>query len=336
MTQSSYIQYPGIPESNLSSDKKTISTLSSQYTLYADALEELVITQAQYPPCITLNVSGSHREKKRTSNNKTEETTVTDFDVNVDMRHLLVPAAGKPGFMEIVPEGTKAYRGTRRPTETRVKDIELGNTLQTWCIRYCEDPASVKSFALQRQVLDLNEARLRELLVSLVRSTNYLGHIDVRFPVTYKSVIVYSPGRINRLRTLWYVRWLFYLTFLWIFAWPYLFFVTKRYEIVTAKFPFATTTPCANDETRVMKNYTTQSEDMFFARWQVAIKRAVLGRMKGCLDEQYLAESIRQAGGENRVPITGNAIADGAFVFLQQALVAGRDINNMRGWGANS
>lgn len=328
LTETSYLQMPRISESTVSSDFKTVSTLSTQYTLYADTLEELITTQAQYPPVLTLRVQGTHSEKKK--NNKTR---VTDFDFKLDMTHLLIPSDGsKPGEMHMIPEGTKAYRGTRMPTESRAVDIEAGNELETWCTRYCDDPSTVKSFTLKRNVVDLDQARLRELVQSLIRSTNYLGDIDISYPLTAKNIVVYSPCKVNELRTLWYVRWFFYLTFLWIFAWPYLFFVTKRYEVVTADFPFSTST-CSDPSS---KQYTSISEDDFFVIWRAAVKRAALAKMQGCIDEQYRLESVRLEGGQQaRVPITGNAIADGALGFLEQTLVVGRHINNMRGWGAN-
>jgi len=72
----------------------------------------------------------------------------------------------------------------------------------------------------------------------------------------------------------------------------------------------------------------------------VAIKGAVFAKKQGWVDAEYRAEAeAREAerrGGMERMPSTGSVFADGAVGFLQGAARVGREVQIMRGWGADS
>lgn len=110
--------------------------------------------------------------------------------------------------------------------------------------------------------------------------------------------------------------------------------MTRRWEVVTAVFPYSTV-PGDGD-----RQFVTKSEEAFYNDWKKSIRRAVLGKKQGWIDEEYklaTEEALLQAGpdGLSRMPGTGNAIADGAMGFLRQAL-GGRDVAMAGGWGADS
>jgi len=91
---------------------------------------------------------------------------------------------------------------------------------------------------------------------------------------------------------------------------------------------------------------TVMSEVEWFHRWESAIKRAALARMKSkdrCLDETYRIESMNaDARGQTaaliprETPRTGNAIADSALSFLGEGLRVAEGWNAQRGWGGDS
>lgn len=115
----------------------------------------------------------------------------------------------------------------------------------------------------------------------MIRSTNYRGHISVTFPVEDRHVDIYTSNVINKWRLKTWVRWVFYLIFLWIFSWPYLFFATKRWTVVKAKWAFST------DEGG-NRRYATISEEAWFDKWNVGIRRLALDRFQGFASEEQL------------------------------------------------
>ena len=129
-----------------------------------------------------------------------------------------------------------------------------------------------------------------------IQSTGYMGHVGVRFPLQHESVTVYSPGIINSLRSTTWVRYLFYFTFLWILSWPILLLCTARYEVVEGVWKYADRMPgeVADGEsgTGRVRQFVVMSEGEWFQRWERAIKRAALGKMKSA--GEFLGEDYRR------------------------------------------
>lgn len=121
--------------------------------------------------------------------------------------------------------------------------------------------------------------KLARLLKDLARSTGYRGTINVKFPVTYHKVHVRPDNQITRLRYNKFVRWFFYLTFLWLFSWPILWFITYRYNLVRSEWPLSMTTEDGR------KQYIVD-EDSWFERWREAIRRSVMSRRQDWVTEQ--------------------------------------------------
>ncbi|KAL8762348.1 MAG: hypothetical protein Q9203_007151 [Teloschistes exilis] len=330
-TQSYFIQ-PDLPKSNLSRDETTTITHYPLYSQDASFLGQMLQDQAKYPPTFTARMVGTHTETRR-NKEKQEKVTVTDFDVRLDMTHLLVPSATthtsllRSGF-ETPSPGMKAYRGHRTKTATAAESAEDADA---YINSYVSSQFPVRSFTLNRHIINHDSAGLETLLKSLIGSTNYRGHLQVSFPITHNRVTVYSPCWQNDYREKTWLRWFFYLTFLWIFSWPYLWFVTRRWEVMTAVFPYSSAPEGRNRE------FVVKSEHAFFQEWKASIRRAVLGKMQGWVDEEYRV-ATEEAGrdGLARMPSTGNATADGALGFLQQAVSVGRDVAMAGGWGADS
>lgn len=293
--------------------------------------------QASFAPTYFVRLTGTHTQTT-TRNKKDEKTTITDFMIQINLTHLLQPRPREGGYLEILPDNKRGYRGGIFPglkLTAYEDDLETHpDELRAWCERYVNNHASVKSFQLKRTIINHDKKKLDQLLRSAIAETNYRGHLQISWPTQHKRVIVYSPGLINRWRTTTWIRWVFYLTFLWILSWPILFLLTRKYEVVKAVFPYADA-PHSGD---VSRNPTVMSEVDWFRRWERAIQRAAMARMDcrdRCLDEEYrrASEQMGESGlRPGELPSTGNAIADGAFGLVGEAL---RTADRWRGWGAD-
>lgn len=196
-----------------------------------------------------------------------------------------------------------------------------------------ETLTSTSSFRLTRTVTGFDEELMCNRIEGLIRSTNYRGHTNITFPITNRAVDIYSTNRINTWRLTSWIRWLFYLTFLWLFAWPYLYFATKRFAVVTAYWRFSTSDPATGQ-----KVYTTMSEEQLFSRWQSALKRLVLDRYQGNASEEFLRE-VGQRPANQRFA-SGNEPVDTAVNFLQAGFRAVNEVDRMLsgrpdGWGGD-
>ncbi|CZT02260.1 uncharacterized protein RAG0_09498 [Rhynchosporium agropyri] len=313
------------------------------YSTDSESLYKAIKEQAFYPPNYQVQIYGSHTETRRNGNKETK-ARVDDFLIVIDITNLL-GGLGK-GTFEILPNNKRGYRGTRipslHPTVSSDADAEEGvDELKRWCDRYVADKSGWKSFTLKRKIINHDKKRLERLLRSAIAETNYRGHVSIDFPEQRTSLIVYSPGKINEWRITSWIRWVFYCAFLWIFAWPFLFIITARYETVKAVYRYADQPP--GDDMR--RRCIVMTEVEWFHRWQSAIKRAAIARMMcrdGVLDEHYRLGTERTDvrgelhGRQPEAPRTGNAFVDGAIGLLGQGLRLASDYNDARGWGADS
>jgi hypothetical protein len=290
-----------------------------------------------------VQLCGTHTETRRNGNKETKDN-ITDFYIRINLTYLLGPWGS--GSIEFLPDNKRGYRGTiipRLPPSKGISlDEEIGeDELSTWCKKYVSDPSEIKSFTLKREIQHHDTKKLEHLLRSAIAETNYRGHVSIEFLKQHERVVIYSPGTINQWRMTVWIRWIFYLTFLWIFAWPVLFFLTSRYEVVKGIFQYADCPPNTNPN----RKPTVMSEVAWFHRWESAIKRAALARMVNkdgaCLDEEYREATERaDARGEAvgrtpEIPRMGNAFADGALGLIGQGLRVAEGFSAQRGWGGD-
>ncbi|PQE12434.1 ABC transporter protein [Rutstroemia sp. NJR-2017a BVV2] len=285
---------------------------------------------------------GTHTRTER-RNNKDNSETITDFHVKLNLTHLLTTGMRTGGRLELLPDNQKGYRGgvvkSYTPSLSNGDMESSGDELQAWCEKYVADPSPVKSFMFERRIINHDTIKLKDLLKSLVASTNYRGNVHVHFTTKHKRVIVYSPNTINEWRMTPWVRWLFYLSFLWIISWPILFFLTRRYEVVKAFYQYADK-PVGDEYGR---KPTVLSEQEFFNHWEAALRRAVVGRLvrkDACLDDEYRIATLQEevARGQAAARIlnggtTGSILADGIIGIIGAGTEFGREYNNAVGWG---
>ncbi|KAH8592536.1 hypothetical protein B0O99DRAFT_689678 [Bisporella sp. PMI_857] len=333
---------PELPFSNSDMTRGEIRTRFPTYSTNPKILYDMIKEQARYAPGYYVELHGTHKETSRRGNKETK-TTVNDFFVRLNLTHLLYPDPGqnRAGKVELLPDNTRGYRGgiipSLKPTLGAGDSEEQSDELRAWCEHYVQNPASIKYFTLERKVTNHDTKKLESLLRSAIYETNYRGHLQINFVKDHKRLVVYSPSKLNDWRTTTWIRWVFYLTFLWIFSWPILFFFTHKYEVMKVIFPYA---DIPRDDGGNRK-CTVMSEVEWFHRWESAIKRAALARMmceERTLDDDYrIATANADARGmqPREQPRTGNAIADGALSILGEGFRIAESWNASRGWGAD-
>lgn len=150
-------------------------------------------------------------------------------------------------------------------------------------------------FRLTREVTGLDKEYIRTRLTSIIRAARYKGHLDVSFPIADRAVDIYSTSLLNNWRLTTWICWLFYLTFLWIFSWPILYFSTKRYNIVKAQWPFSQLDSLGN------RRYTTVSEEQWIDKYGPAIKQLAWDRYVGVAGDDQLNQVLARP--ETHCPI---------------------------------
>ncbi|RGP69621.1 hypothetical protein FSPOR_4726 [Fusarium sporotrichioides] len=258
-------------------------------------LEEWVTMMSRYPPSPYIHIIGTHQETRRDKDGKSKREEVTDFRIMINMQNYLwpnfVPGVFTHTKLETAEPGQKTYRGTvlKKRQKGSKGDIEVGQhkpSLKEWCHRYCAKATGTKIFRLTRNVSGMDEEMLRDSISGYIRSTNYRGNISVEFPVADRAVDIYSTSYLNKWRLTRWICWLFYLTFLWVFAWPVLFFATKRHEVVKVTWPFA---KCHPDGQR---SFTSVSESQWLDMYGPAIKQLCLDRYQGLAGDAFLNEVL--------------------------------------------
>ncbi|KAJ4305284.1 hypothetical protein N0V90_000815 [Kalmusia sp. IMI 367209] len=316
---------PQVPETRTLSD--------SRFDTDPVYLEDGIRSLAQEAPFPLAYIMGTHRETIRRGDKK-ETKDVTDFRIVIDLQQYLRSPLDRRGISEMtirtVENSEKTYRGTimKHRAPGFKQDIEVGNSppgLNEWCHLYCASPRMLKIFRLRRVVTGFDQDYLTKRIEGLIRSTNYRGHISVTFPIENQNVDIYTSNRINQWRLTTWIRWIFYLTFLWIFTWPSLFFATKRYSIVRAEWAWSTADGSGN------KRYTTISEEQWFEKWHGEASDEVLAGVIARPEDPPMPGTIRT--GHSGVDTTVNLLTQGFQVArsLSQGGNLGRGVQG--GWG---
>ncbi|CAK7566046.1 MAG: hypothetical protein SEPTF4163_003979 [Sporothrix epigloea] len=292
---------------------------------------------AQIPPRPYVQLRGTHSQTVD-KDGKKETREVVDFDVKVELTPYLYSdprsyqswcTLRTPDDCERTRRGT-VFRcqapGLRGPP--RLGDVERADkpSLEDWCRRYCEDTSKLRTFQLERRMTGFDYKRVRSMMETLVGRTNYRGRLQVSFPVDEVGQVYYSEHRFNHWRLSRWIQALCVLTLMIVFTWPYLFFATKRYQVVTVDWPFSRFT----DQGR--KEYVSLSEEQWYNLWARAITNGVLGKRQATLDQEDLR---RAEGAEPTFSSTGNTTVDGALGFVRAGINAMNQVNRQMGWGGD-
>lgn len=247
------------PLFELSADCITLSSKAQYLSESADALVNLIRSQATVPPKPLIHMVGTQHG-------------VVDFDIKLNLMSTLVPDEPRQrlDYISCVGKGELAYRGGIKPDV--LPEVGSGG-LEEWCRRFVEDKAQVKSFTLSRVVANLDAPWIEGKLRSLVASTGYKGAVTITFPVTHARVVVQSPDRVNKFFT----------------SMTTLFSGKHKYETVHAVWPFATT---RNGD--VGRKCVVDSEAMWWSEWQDSIKHAVVTKRHGWVTTEDKLEALME------------------------------------------
>ncbi|KAI1206828.1 uncharacterized protein F4807DRAFT_437389 [Annulohypoxylon truncatum] len=296
------------------------------------ALESHIRKLAAIPPRPYINLVGTHTETRRNDKDKTETSTVVDFDVSVELTpYLYSDAQYRKSWCQLrtVENFEKTRRGTvlRKRAPGTNQSIEVGGTpkptLTEWCHRYAASHAGLKVFALQRTMVGFDEERVKDQLRTLVNNTNYRGHLKVELVMKNALVECYNEAKTNHWRLTSWIQTLFVFTLLFIFAWPYLWLRTKRWEVAISEWPFSRAAEGGG------KEYVSISEDQWYNLWARAIYKAVMEKQQKVLDQS----DLRRAQEPDPALNTGNATVDGALGLFRAGVGAMNEVNRQLGWG---
>ncbi|KAK5120698.1 hypothetical protein LTR85_006056 [Meristemomyces frigidus] len=322
-----------------------------------DSLHEYISNYLRLvPPKPAVRMRGWHYETVHRKEKK-ETERVVDFDILLYLSAYLPTARPTDGLAvdergwrpAVVSNSDQVHRGSWRRTRAKgyKQDVEISDEPQAdllqWCRDYYESKAKLKIFRVTRDVPGIDQEYLREQIEPLIRSTHYRGHVDLSFPIDEKHVDIYSPHIVNKWRITW-VRYIFYLTFLWLITWPILFFMTKKWDVYKVDWCFSwwTTESRADGATRNAKRYASITEQAWLAKHRNLIKGLVLEKYQGDATDLPLdVESGSRGEGMGRMPQTGNANVDSAVNFIQGGVNAWNAISSgaergSGGWGADS
>ncbi|CAK7265675.1 hypothetical protein SEPCBS57363_001703 [Sporothrix epigloea] len=297
---------------------------------------------AKIPPRPYVQLRGTHFHTAEKDGKKETRETV-DFDVKVELTpYLYSDARSYQSWctLRTPDDGEKTRRGTVFRCQApglsgppRLGDVEQSPargadkpSLEDWCRRYCEDTSKLRTFQLERRMTGFDYKRVRSMMETLVSRTNYRGRLQVSFPVDEVGQVYYSEHRFNRWRLSRWIQALCVLTVMIVFTWPYLFFATKRYEVVTVDWPFSRSTAQGR------KEYVSLSEEQWYNMWARAITNGVLGKQQRTLDQEDLR---RAEGAEPTFVSTGNTTVDGALGLVRAGINAMNQVNRQLGWGGD-
>ncbi|KAK6442133.1 hypothetical protein LTR95_001636 [Oleoguttula sp. CCFEE 5521] len=230
------------------------------------------------PPRSIIRIDGYH-ERSTTRNGERKTERVYDFDLVLGLEAYLGKAFDQDWHERTAADYEKVYRGSwRKTTATNAQHVsdEPTKTLRDWCEDYCASRSPLKVFRVHRPVTGLDKDLLRRRLDYLVRATGYRGRISITFPTEQENVDIYSDHPINQWRTGW-VRFIFYLTFLWIITWPILFFTTKWWHVYTVEWRFSVGEP----DGRERRYAGSVTEEQWYERYQESIYGLVVSQYKG-------------------------------------------------------
>ncbi|KAI0123177.1 hypothetical protein BJ170DRAFT_599147 [Xylariales sp. AK1849] len=289
---------------------------------------------AATPPRPYITIKGTHSASRKKSDGKTENITVTDFDVSVEITpYLFSNAQYRKSWTQLrtVDNGEKVRRGTIFKTRApgSQQSIEVGGdpkpNLEEWSHLYCASHAGLKSFTLRRQMTGFDFPKVKQQLQNLVRNTNYRGRLSIDLATKDETVEFYNESSTNRWRLAAWIRLLCTFTLLFLFTWPYLWLRTKRWEVVVAEWPFSRMAE-GND-----REYVSISEDQWYNMWGMAIAKAVLEKRQTTLDQS----DLRRAQEPESSFESGHATVDGAMGFFRAGMSAMNEVNRQLGWGGD-
>ena len=356
LPQSDFQDYTG-EEVIVRHDTKGSATviLSKLQTTDAAALESFVKAQVQVNPAAWIWLHGEHTQKNGTDKNKKKDKVI-DFDIKIDVTDTISRRAqimsgengeiGEPewSYLRIADNLEKRYRGSlfksvNKRTRQDPEGQALVPTLQEWCHLFCANTSTLKSFEIRHSVVHRDEEKLKRLIEAAIRSTNYRGHISVSFQLSPRSITLQTSHVFNKMRYNKFLYWFCIIFQLWIITWPILFFMTKRWAVVSVMWPYR---KYMNRRPQEQSEATPRlmAEDEWARKYQYTIQQGVLSRAQGGTFIEYMQrpdehEERRrlEQERERRASEPQGGFVGGALSLMRGVGNVIRENQDARGWG---
>ena len=226
-----------------------------------------------------------------------------------------------------------------------------GGILSIWLIQ-CR-------FKISRNMTQLRCRTINNRMDEAIRGTNYRGDIAITYPVCHRATTIVSDHWINRYRHNKYIWWACVILQLWIFTWPLLWLMTKRWEVFSVDWPCRINQqpdgswPVAHEfrpqaswheghETDIpWTRIAHMTEEEWVEEWRLAVQLAAERKKRGGLREadRRIAQEVearcrRGQAGRSAIHGTGfMAAATGLLSGVEDLMVQSR---MTAGWGGDS
>lgn len=195
-------------------------------------------------------------------------------------------------------------------------------------------------FTYRRKLNGFDAAPLQSALASHIRSTGYQGHISISPEIANGFITVYSPHWVNTLRNNPFIYWTCIVLQLWILAWPVIFLMERRYQVIRSEWFSSKTVADPSLPGGVGKCYAGGHDEATAAElWAPVVREAAWqGRKEGCLLGDAEIEELRRRGIQRREQLGegGDLLRRGQSVLGAMGIRSVGGVNVTGGWGGDS
>ncbi|ORZ12751.1 hypothetical protein BCR42DRAFT_419887 [Absidia repens] len=107
-------------------------------------------------------------------------------------------------------------------------------TVRQLCDDYVREATQFKEIQLTK-VINWDFAQLTQAFTTAIRSHGYYHNVAISYELTDHIITIKTDSKLSKLADHWAVRLFFYITCLYIFTWPYLWFCRKKFGYATLK-----------------------------------------------------------------------------------------------------
>lgn len=174
-----------------------------------------------------------------------------------------------------------------------------------------------------------------------LRGTNYRGNIAITYPMCHRATALVSDHWINRYRHNMYIWWTCVILQLWIFTWPVLWLMSKRWEVFSVEWPCRIyvqpdgSWPVAYEflpqalwhEGRETDNPSIRiahmTEEEWVEQWRLAVQLAAESKKRGALSDanRRIAQEVEARSRQG--PAGRSAVPDNGFMAAATGLLSG-------------
>jgi hypothetical protein len=245
-----------VPDSTLSSDATTLTTVFPAYSSDPRALETFLRDQANLPPKPCVRIVG------------TSDDGFTTFDIWINLLHYLVPRGGASqqwNYVQVDNNGNSGRAKPKRSKSGTSVNQDRQDGLRAVVERFCDDKAMIKSLTLERRVVNHNREFVEGSIRNLLAQMGYRGHVAISFTISFQNLVVQSPPKGNK----------------FLHGVASLFVEGKKYEGVRSVWPYATLAPGEEAPGTGERICAVQSEETWWRDWRGVVALAVKAKRKG-------------------------------------------------------